>query len=636
MRAPRAIAASRQEPRSGLMQTGLAALAGGLVALWASGALGESHEAIIESHGYSFFGELKYGPDFQHLAYVNPDAPKGGEISIWAPGTYDSFNLYTRKGRAGALSTIGHENILTVVADDPTAAYCLLCTTMQYPQSKDWVIFNLRPEVTFADGTPMTAEDIRYTFDKFMEQGLPSFRAAFGSQVDSVEVLGDHTIKFNFAADAPRRDVIELAGGMPAMSKAWFERTGARIDESRLEPAMGTGPYMLGDFDINQRIVYQRNPNYWGADLPINVGRYNFDRIRVEYFADGNAALEGFKAGAYTFRSENSSKQWATSYEFPAVQNGDIIKTELPDGSLAPGQSFVFNLRRQKFQDPRVREAIGLMFNFEWSNETLFFGLYERVNSFWGNSDLMAMGKPSEAETTLLQPLVDQGMLEPSILTEEAVMPPASSARQLDRGNLRRASALLDEAGWLVGDDGKRRKDGELLVVEVLESSPAFDRVINPFIQNLQRLGIDASLNRVDYAQETDRRRSYDFDMTTHSFSMDLEPSTGLKQWFGSEAAAESTRNLMGLLDPAVDALIEKTVGATTEDEMKTGVRALDRVLRSRLFWVPQWFKSVHTVAYYNMYEHPEVLPSYARGELDFWWYNAEKGEALRASGALR
>ncbi|NQY58717.1 extracellular solute-binding protein [Cognatishimia sp.] len=592
-------------------------------------------ENVTISHGYNFFGDLKYPADYQQLNYVNAAAPKGGEIAIWGMGTFDSFNPYTRKGRAGGSPSIGHEDILTTFADDPTASYCFLCETMEYPEDLSWVIFNLRDDVTFPDGKGWSAEDLKFTFDLFMEQGLPSFRAAFGAFISDVEILDTHRIKFSFNADSPGRDRIGLAGIFPAFSKAWFEETGARLDESSLVPIMGTGIYELDSYEINQQVVYKRRDDYWAEDLPVSVGRYNFDQIRIEYFADSSAAFEGFKAGEYTFRSENSSKSWATSYNFPALSDGHVIKTELHNGNLAQAQGYVFNLRREKFQDKRVREAIGMMFNFEWSNESLFFGLYERVNGFWGNSDMEALGTPSDAEMALLKPLVDEGLLDASILTDEAILPPVSGARQLDRGNLRKASALLDEAGWVVGDDGMRRKDGEVLSVEILDSSPAFDRIHNPFIENLKRLGVEAVLNRVDPAQETDRTRSYDFDLTTHVMTQALEPSTGLEQWFGSEARNESSRNLMGLNSPAVDRLIENVVGATTKEEMRVGVRALDRVLRAEVFWVPQWFKDVHTVAFYDQYGYPDPLPDYARGELDFWWFEADKNAELVSAGVL-
>jgi len=453
--------------------------------------------------------------------------------------------------------------------------------------------------------------------------------------VAEIEILSPLQIKFTFTEDAPRRDVIDLAGGIPVFSKAWFESTGARLDDSSLIPFIGTGPYLLESYEVNQRVIYARRDDYWGEALPANIGRNNFDRIRMEYFADSAAAFEGFKGGLYTFRSENSSKQWATSYDFASIEAGHVVKTELPDGNLAMAQAYVFNLRREKFQDRRVREALAMMFNFEWSNAQLFYGLYERVQSFWGNSELEATGAPTEGERAVLQPLVYQGLLSAEILTDEAVMAPVSGERQLDRKNLRRASQLMDEAGWRVNADGMREKDGQVFTLEVLDSSPAFDRITNPMIENMKSLGIDARLNRVDTAQESERTRAYDFDVTTHSMRMGFEPSSGLEQYFGTKAMDQSSRNLMGLSDPAVDALIEKVVRAQSKAELNTNIRALDRVLRAKRFWIPQWFKAVHTVAYYDQYGHPDPLPPFARGELDFWWFDAEKAAKLEAAGVL-
>ena len=626
-RRPRALAV----PRPLDLLAGSVLLLGGMFLAGQAGA-----QDLVKSHGYSYFGDLKYPADFPHLDYVNPDAPKGGEISEWAPGTFDGYNPYFRGGNTAAMSTAPFEAIVTTTADDPTALYCYLCTTMEYPQDLSYVIFNLRDDVTFSDGSPMTADDIKFSYDTFMEQGLPEFRAAFDGQITLVEVLDPHRIKFTFGDDAPLRDRISLAATFPPFSKAEWERDGRRIDQTWKTPPMGTGPYMLADFDYGRSLTYGRNPNFWGADLPINLGRNNFDSIRIEYFADGDTAFEAFKAGEYTFRVENSSLSWATGYDFPGIQNGSVIKAELPNGSLPSAQSFIFNLKRSQFQDPAVREAIRLMFNFEWSNETLFYGLYDRVESFWANTEMEAKGTPTPEEIAVLQPLVDQGLLDAAILTDEVTMAPTSNANQLDRGNLRSASALLNDAGWIAGDDGIRRKDGKTLDVAFLESSPAFDRVINPYVENLKRLGVNAKLDRVDPAQETERTRSGDWDIVTHSFSMQLEPGTELKQWFGSETAEDSSRNLMGLADPAVDSLIDTVVAAQTADDMHAATRALDRVLRAKGFWVPEWFKAVYTVAYYDMFEHPENLPPYALGETDFWWFNADKAEALKASGALR
>ena len=592
-------------------------------------------EAITKTHGYNFFGELKYPADYKHLDYVNPDAPKGGEISIWTMGTFDSFNPYTRKGRAGALASAPFESLLEGTSDEVGTSYGLLAETLEYPEDQSWVIFNMRPEARFSDGTPVTADDVAFTYELFLNEGLASYRAILGQIVTGVEILGPHRVKYSFADDASRRDAIPIVGGLPVKSKAWFEKTGAKLDESRMEPAIGSGPYVLDSYDINKRITYKRNPDYWGNDLPFNKGRANFDTIRVEYFADSNAAFEGFKSGAYTFRQENSSKSWATAYDFPALDEGHVIKTLLPDGGMATGQSYVMNLRRDKFDDIRVRQAVGLLFNFEWSNESLFYGQYARINSFWENSELAAAGMPSDAELALLEPIAD--LLPAGVIDGEAVMAPVSGNRTLDRKNLRKASALLEEAGWTVGDDGLRRNAaGETLTIEIIEDSPTFDRVHLPFIDNLKAAGIDAIYSRIDPAQMTDRSRNYDFDMMVDQFPMSLEPSSGLKQYFGSETADQSVFNSMGLKSEAVDTLIEHVMNAQNKAELTTSVKALDRTLRAYYFWVPQWFNDAYRVAYWNMYEHPETLPPFALGNLDFWWYNAEKAADLKAKGVLR
>lgn len=598
---------------------------------------GARAQEIIKAHGISTFGALKYPADFEHLDYVNPDAPKGGEISIWAFGGFDSMHPYTTKGRAGALSTIFFESLLEGTADEIGASYGLLAESLEYPEDRSWVIFNIRPEARFSDGSPLTAEDVVFSYELFRDKGLPSFRAVLRTQVESAEVLGPHRVKFTFKPGIPTRDLPETVGTLPVFSKAHYLANNRDFEESSLEPLLGSGPYVLDRMEVGQTIVYRKDPDWWGADLPINRGRYNFETIRVEYYADYNAAFEGFKGGSYTFRNEASSKIWATGYDFPAVQKGWVVKRELPDGTIAPGQAWAINLRHPQLQDVRVREALGLMFNFEWSNEKLFYGLYERIHSFWENTDLAASGVPGPEEVAILKPLVDEGLLPPSILTDEAVRAPVSGVeRQLDRANLRKASALLDAAGWTVGPDGMRRNAaGELLTVEFLNDSQTFDRVINPYVENLRRLGVNAIHQRVDNAEAVNRERNYDFDMVTTQFRMGYIPGAGLRQYFGSETADTSVFNLMGLKDPAVDRLIDLVIAAKTEEELKWRVRALDRVLRSIRFWVPQWFKNVHTVAYYDMYEHPDPLPPYALGELDFWWYNAEKGAALKAAGAF-
>ena len=618
------------------MLMGSAILLGAVV--WAGQVRSDRHDPVTVSHGYSNFDELMYPADYPHWDYVNPDAPKGGEISQWSQGTFDSFNNSTRKGTPAALASIGYESILAGTADDPYGSYCYLCTTMEFPESRDWVIFNLRDDVKFSNGMGMTAEDIKFSFNLPLEQGITEYREVYSQFLKSVDILGPYKIKFSFTEDAPRRDVVNWVGGTSAWSRAWWDETGTRLDESSDAPFLGTGPYLLDNVDIGRQIVYRKDPNWWGADHPASIGRNNFETIRVEYFADSSAAFEGFKSGAYTFRAENSSKQWATGYEFPAVEKDWVKVAELPNGSIGSAQAFVFNLDRPQWQDPRVREAVRLMFNFEWSNESLFFGLYARVNSFWQNSDLEAKGAPSQGELAILQPLVDEGLLPASMLTNDVVMAPpsATSQRSLDRSNLRRASALLDEAGWVAGDDGMRRKDGQTLDASFLQASPAFDRIVNPMVENLKRLGVNASLNRVDYAQYVERSRSGDFDLINHTMTQGFEPGQSLRQWFGSEAADDSSRNLMRLRSPAVDRVIDAVVAAEGLDNIQTASKALDRVLRAEGFWIPQWYKDVHTVAYYDQYRHPETLPPFALGTLDFWWYDADAAAALKDAGAFQ
>ena len=595
-------------------------------------AYGDNH--IIKSHGISTFGELKYNPDFQYLDYVNPNAPKGGEVSIWAFGSFDSMHPYTTKGRSGSLSSIFFESLLTGTSDEIGSAYGLVAKSMEYPKDRSWVIFNMRPEAKFSDNTPLTAEDVMFSYKLLQEKGLPSFRAVIEKEIDTVEILGKHKIKFTFKKGIPTRDLPASAGSLPIFSKNYYEKSGADFEASTLTPGIGSGPYILDNLDVGQTINYKRNPEYWGENLPINIGRNNFDKIRVEYFADYNSAFEGFKGGSYTFRTEYMSKLWATGYDFPAIDKKWVTKKLLPSGDMAPGQSFIINLRKDKFKDIRVRKAIGLMFNFEWSNKTLFYDLYARINSFWENSDMAATGKPSKDELIILNSL--KNTLPSGIIDSDVAEVSVSSTKQLDRKNLRMASKLLDDAGWEVGDDGLRKnKNGATLDIEILNDSQAFTRIIEPFIENLKSLGVNAVHTKIDNAQMTERERSFDFDIVTGNFPMSFTPGSGLKQYFGSETADVSIFNKAGIKSDVIDELIEVVMAAKTRDELKVAVKTLDRVLRSYYFWIPQWFKDVHTVAYYDYYEHPENLPPYDMGLLDFWWINNEKYKELKNEGAF-
>ncbi len=630
------VASMQALERGNWLWAGAALLA---LALGAQGLRAQDQQIII-SHGISTFGNLNYPADFKHLGYVNPDAPKGGEMAQWAYGTFDSVNVYSIKGNPAGSGGMPYESILSGTADEIGASYCLMCTTMEYPEDRSWVIFNLRDDVRFSDGSPMTAEDVLFSYNLFREKGIPEFRSVFNEQIESVEVLDPLKIKFSFAPGIPYRDLPATVGGITVFSKTDYEANQRDLEDSTLEFFLGTGQYLLDSMKIGEQIVFKRNPDYWANAHPLAIGTGNFDRIRFEYFGDPVSALEGFKAGIYTFRNENSSKNWATGYDFPAVLSGAVKKELIPNGNIASGQAFLFNMRREKFADPKVREAIALMFNFEWSNQTLFYGLYDRINSIWDNTQMAATGPASPAEAALLQPLVDEGLLPATILTDEPVMAALSDAdSQLTRANLRKASDLLDAAGWAVGSDGIRRNaKGETLSVEFLESNPAFERVINPYVENLKALGVDAKLIMVDDAQFSNRvdPPSFDFDMITGNAINSYEPGAEMKQGYSSETASNSTRNRAGVADPAVDRLLDVVMEAKTRDELDVATRALDRVLRSIRFWVPEWYKSSYTVAYFDIFGRPETPATYALGEMSLWWYDEGKAAALKAAGVLQ
>lgn len=539
----------------------------------------ETADQITISHGITTFNgdPLALAADFPHLPYVNPDAPKGGEISLPAVlAGFDSMNPYSVQGRAAQGSSSMLETILTGTADEIGVSYCFMCTTLEYPADRSWVIFNLREDIRFSDGTPLTADDVIFSYEILRDKGLSDFRQVLGQLFTGAEALGPYRVKFSFAEGVPTRDLPEMAGGLPVLSKAHYLANDLDLAESSMTPFLGSGPYVPQPGSGATSIRYLRNPDYWAEDLPFGRGMNNYDVIRYEYFAEANTAFEAFKGGIYTFRQENVARQWAQNYTFPAVQNGLIRLEELELGTKANGQSWVFNLRRPAWQDARVREAVGLMFNFEWSNRALFYGAYNRIDSFWENSWLAAEGPPGPQERALLQPLVDDGLLPATILTDPPFHQPVSSAdRQIDRTNRIRAAALLDEAGWqvrpqppgprmalgfaltaalglgLIGgglvmgprfegrrqlsalallllsggfflwaraevpgaEDGFRRNaQGELLRLEFLDDNPSFERIIAPYVENLRSLGIDAWLNSIDSAQYEVRTRNPDYD----------------------------------------------------------------------------------------------------------------------------
>ncbi|WP_244614978.1 extracellular solute-binding protein [Pukyongiella litopenaei] len=609
-----------------------------LICLLALARIAAAEETIIKSHGFSEFGDLKYAEGFAHFDYVDPDAPRGGELSYAAQGTFDSFNPFTRQGRAGARAAEQYESLLIPSYDEPASYYGLIAESLEYPESQDWVIFNLRPEARFSDGTPVTAEDVVFSHEILLDQGLQSYAEAVRKRIPKAEALGPHRVKFHFADGYPRRAMITQVGGTPVFSKAWFEADpdNRRLDKPRMVPGIGSGPYVLDSYDINRRIVYRRNPDYWGDHVNVNVGRNNFGTIRIEYFSDSIAAMEAFKAGEFTFRQENNSKSWATAYNFPAITEGHVQKVELPDGDVPNATGFVMNLDRPQFSDVRVREAVQLAFNFAWTNESLQYGLFQHRQSFWEGTDLEARNLPQGRELEVLKSLGDA--LDPVLLeTAPPVLPEGRADRQTDRKNLRRAMKLLDEAGWMVGDDGIRRNtSGQQLRIEFLSDDPALDRLASPFVDNLKAMGIAAAYNRIDNAQFTLRRRERDFDMISGGYSMSLQPSTGLYQQFGTEAAAFSVFNPSGVHGPDIEPLIDNIVSARETEELVANVRALDRVLRWKRFIVPTWYLGKHWVAYWDQYGYPANLPPYALGLEDLWWADKEGAAALKAAGALR
>jgi len=625
------------------MAAGGAGVAMGLpqVALAQSGS-----EEIIRSHGYSFFGDLQYPQNFTHFDYVNPDAPKGGEISLSTRGTFDGMNRYASKGRPGQYSGLIAEAMFSrapfdtaVPADSITDAYCHLAEAVEYPATKEWCVFHLRPEAKFSDGRQLTARDAAFTHNLFLEQGIRSYARSVKQRILGVEVIDDQTLKYTFVDGISRRSLISQVGGSPVFSKDWYEETGERLDEPSLLTQLGSGPYVIEDFEINRFIIYKRNPDYWGWHLPVNVGRHNFDRVRVEYFGDQTAEFEAFKAGEYTFRQETSTKQWATGYDFPGVEKGYIKREQLPNGNPPTPSGFVFNMLREPFTDLRVREALSLAYNFEWVSSSLQFGLTKQRNSFVENSALEAKGVPEGLERTFLESLGD--LVPDEVMNGEAVMAHTSNGDTVsDRRNQRKALKLLKDVGWFVNDDGKFvDADGKLIEFKIMLSSSTGDTVeaiITTYVQTLNKWGISADMEKIDSAQYASRYYDKDWDMMYFRNQPFLAAGTGLKQAYGSETAVVSSYNPQSLQSPLVDAIIDGSLETTSREEEEAALRALDRVLRFLRIQIHSGYVGKHWVASYDMYEHPENLPPLALGALDFWWYNKEKHEALKASGALR
>jgi len=609
--------------RRGLGRLGAGALALGLVP-----GTGRTAGGLVSAHGVSAFGDLKYPPDFAMFDYATPEAPKGGTYSMGIGGlTFDSLNPFILKGNPATALTLTTDTLMTGSADEADAMYALVASRIDYPEDRMFARFTLNPAARFADGSKVTAEDVVFSFNALREKGHPSYRVTLSGVSGAVAEAPD-TVRFDFRADAARRDLPMAVAGLPVLSRAWFESR--EFADSTLEPLLASGPYAVEEVDQGRRIIYRRRPDYWGWDLPVNRGRWHFDRIRIEYFRDRSAAFEAFKAGQYTFNEEFWSKLWATAYDFPAVNAGHVVREEIPDNRPSGSQGYWFNLRRPQLADPRVREAVGLAFDFEWSDQTLFYGLYTRTDSFFEGGPMQAEGLPTPGEMALLEPLADH--LPPGVLDSPAVTPPRTDGSGRNRENLRAAARLLDEAGWTVRDGLRRDAEGRTLSIEFLSDSPSFERITVPYTKNLRRIGIDATTRQVDAAQYKRRMDDFDFDVTVDRKAMSLTPGVELRDYFHSDSAnSPGSENLAGIAHPAVDALVDAATRATSRAALTDAVRALDRVLRALHIWVPQWHKGTHTLAYWDIYAHAPVerKPRYARGVIDLWWVDPDKQAAL-------
>ena len=575
-------------------------------------------------HGVAMHGEPKYGPDFQHFDYVNPTAPKGGEARFAATGSFDTFNPFVIKGQPAVGLGFLFETLTSNSADEAFSEYGLIAETIEIPEDRSYVTFTLRPEARFHDGTPITADDVIFSFDILQSSGNPFYKAYYAN-VAKAEKLGERQVKFSFSG-GENRELPLIMGQMPVLSKAyWQDREFAA---TTLEPPVGSGPYRIERFEPGRFIIYRRDDDYWGTDLPVNRGLYNFARLRYDYYRDTTVALEAFKAGAYDIRPENVAKLWATGYDFPAVRQGLVTKAELPHQRPAGMQGFAYNMRRPLFQDARVRQALAYAFDFEWTNRNLFYGQYTRTRSYFDNSELASKGLPSPAELQILEPLRRE---IPAEVFTAAYTPPVAGDPAKLRQNLVKALSLLREAGWTFKE---RRlvnaKTGRPFRFEILLNDPTWERIALPFVRNLERLGIEASVRTVDSAQYENRVREFDFDMVVQVWPQSLSPGNEQRNFWGSQAAEmPASGNVVGIKDPAVDHLIEQIIAAPDREALITRVRALDRVLLWNHLVIPHWHIPYDRIAYWDKFGRPEVTPMQGT-QLTSWWVDSAKAKMLK------
>jgi microcin C transport system substrate-binding protein len=591
------------------------------VAFTGAAARGAEEGEVAARHGIAMHGDLKYGPEFQHFDYVSPDAPVGGEMKLSATGTFDSLNPFIIKGVPATGVGLLFESLMTSSADEPFSEYGLLAESIEVPEDRSWVAFTLHPEARFHDGSPVTVEDVIFSFETLKEKGVPFYRAYYAN-VAEVEQVGERKVRFTFDGGT-NRELPLILGQLPILSKAYY--TEHEFDRTSLEPPVGSGPYRVKSVDPGRSITFERDPDYWGWDLPVNRGRHNFETIRYDYYRDPTVAVEAFKAGQYDLRVENISKVWATAYDIPAVRDGSIVKEEIENNLPRGMQGYVFNARRPLFEDPKVREALSYAFDFEWTNRNLFYDMYVRTQSYFANSEMASTGLPSEAELELLEPFRNQ--LPEEVFTKEYRAPTTDGTENGLRKNLRQALVLLREAGWII-KDGRlvNQETGRPFEFEILEDEPTWERITLPFIKNLERLGIKARLRIVDASQYQQRVQNFDFDMAVMVWGQSPSPGNEQRDFWSSAAAdALGSSNLAGIKDPVIDALVERLIAAPTREDLVTAARALDRVLLWGHYVIPHWHSTKWNIVYWNKFGRPEAPPLYGLSIVDTWWEDQDK-----------
>lgn len=572
-------------------------------------------------HGLSLFGELKYGPEFEHFDYVNPDAPKGGTFRQSSVGTFDSLHPFTIRGTSAAGLGLIYDTLMSGALDEPSSEYGLIAEAVRYPDDYSRVTYRLRPEARFHDGEPIKPEDVIWSLEAL--KSTHPFYNAYYRHVERAEKTGEREVTFYFD-ETGNRELPQITGQLFVLPKHWWEGTDERGRErdfaaSTLEPPLGSGPYRISNVQPGRTVTYERVDDYWAADLPVNAGTYNFDQIRYEYFRDQTVGQEAFAADAFDFTMENSARRWATAYNFRAVERGDVVLETFRTKNAEAMQAFVFNTRHDKFSDPRVRRAFNLAFDFEWMNANIFYEQYERTESYFQNSELAATGLPEGRELELLEEIRDQVPVE--VFTEEFHNPVGGDTRRA-RDNLREAGRLLQEAGWEVRDGILTNvESGEAMRVEFLLLQPDMERIVNPYLRSLGRLGIQGTIRTVDTSQYRNRLDNFNFDIVVSSFAQSLSPGNEQRDYWGSDAAdTPGSRNLIGIKNPAVDFLIERIIFATDRDDLVAASRALDRVLLWNHYVVPQFYSPDIRTARWNRFGLPETIPDYGFSTTIWWW----------------